>query len=413
MADQGHIPKLESAPLRAEILPASTELAPPKPGVLGRRITELDGIRGLAIVMVLLFHYVPDTQKGSFLYYAFLPTRLMWSGVDLFFVLSGFLIGGILIDHRGWGGYFKTFYMRRIHRIFPLYYAMVISCAVGRVLFPNFSPVQNPMPMWPFFLFAQNIAAWWFLQYGPGWLGVTWSLAVEEQFYMVLPFIVRVLSQRALLRFAIGCVVGAPLLRLALVLAGYSEVQIHPLLVTRADALAWGVLAAIIVRSSSMTAWVRRNANLAYAVLITALVSAGSVSKWVPWKPRTVIGYSLYGLAYFLLVLLVLLKPVPSLRNALDWRWLRWFGQVSYCLYMIHEPVRASLALSPLPLVSGINNWANSFAALLVSVVIAQASWVFFEKKLIRRAHVRYKYEPPPGVPQSGLEPRLSPSPRT
>ncbi len=283
--------------------------------------------------------------------------------------------------------------MRRIYRIFPLYYALVLSCALGQVLFPRFSPFQNPMPVWVFFLFAQNIAAWWLVQPGPGWLGVTWSLAIEEQFYMILPMIVRVMSRKALLWFSVSCVVVAPLLRLALVLSGHVREQVHPLLVTRADTLAWGLLAAIIVRNATMAEWVRRHSKAGYAGMAGAFISAAAVQTWTGWEVQGSIGYSLYGSAYFLLVLLVLIQPLGILKVVFNWGWLRWLGKVSYCLYLIHEPVRQCLALSPLPYVNGIS-WGSSLCAVPLSLAISQASWVFFERRLIHRAHVLYKYEP-------------------
>src|SRR3990167_10051651 len=91
-----------------------------------KKIIELDGIRGVAIALVLIWHYFATqlwVQDGTLLYYFRYMSALTWSGVDLFFVLSGFLIGGILLDHREAGNYFRVFYIRRVCRIFPLYYA--------------------------------------------------------------------------------------------------------------------------------------------------------------------------------------------------------------------------------------------------------------------------------------------------
>ena len=101
---------------------------------LAGRLTELDGLRGLAIFLVVFFHYL----IGSFR----MPVKpwqtqalalfgLTWTGVDLFFVLSGFLIGGILYDAKDSASYFKTFYLRRIHRIFPIYFILFALFVVG------------------------------------------------------------------------------------------------------------------------------------------------------------------------------------------------------------------------------------------------------------------------------------------
>src|SRR5712672_2069149 len=91
------------------------------------RILQLDGLRGMAVILVVLYHYSLDLvlPTGSFLTYLKIPFRMGWCGVDLFFVLSGFLIGGILLDARESPKYFQVFYMRRVHRILPIYYLWV------------------------------------------------------------------------------------------------------------------------------------------------------------------------------------------------------------------------------------------------------------------------------------------------
>src|ERR1700752_4838631 len=110
-----------------------------------KRIPELDGIRGLAIGLVVLFHYIDvaiplgarSIHGSAALFYLWLPTRLMWAGIDLFFVLSGVLIGGILLDNRSSPRYYSTFYARRIHRIFPLYYFVIVVITIGASLWPE------------------------------------------------------------------------------------------------------------------------------------------------------------------------------------------------------------------------------------------------------------------------------------
>jgi peptidoglycan/LPS O-acetylase OafA/YrhL len=164
---------------------------------VGDRIPGLDGVRGFAIILVLLWHYVamPLThQPGGGLNFVRQILGVCWSGVDLFFVLSGFLLGGILIENRNSPNYFRTFYLRRASRIFPLYYAWLFAvvCAgyflgSGK-LFPVFAGFGS---FWPFFTYTQNITQVLVPNTeGGAVLGVTWSLAVEEQFYLILPFII-------------------------------------------------------------------------------------------------------------------------------------------------------------------------------------------------------------------------------
>jgi peptidoglycan/LPS O-acetylase OafA/YrhL len=116
-------------------------ILPEKSSADGHRIPELDGVRGLAIALVVVYQQAVIEVPGSrLLYYVSLPPHIMWSGVDLFFVLTGFLIGGILLDHRESQSYYRTFYARRIHRIFPLYYLMIALLFAGVWMFP-YSPL--------------------------------------------------------------------------------------------------------------------------------------------------------------------------------------------------------------------------------------------------------------------------------
>ena len=195
-----------------------------------RRIPELDGLRGTAILIVVIFHYVIEspTHAGPISsYLQRLVVPLGGAGVDLFFVLSGFLIGGILIEARTSPSYFKTFYARRFFRIIPLYYgwtllyiALVALAARQIEAHTNFgAKIALDATVYAHFLFLQNLRflklpalmglAW-------EWFGPTWSLAVEEQFYLVSPVVVRLLSTRRLYRFLSAVVIAGPLLRLAL-----------------------------------------------------------------------------------------------------------------------------------------------------------------------------------------------------
>jgi len=160
-------------------------------------IPALDGIRGLAILMVMLFHYGGNLERTN-------PIgRLVgglfsfgWSGVDLFFVLSGFLITGILLDSRNAENYFSSFYARRVLRIFPAYY---VSLALLLLILPMLDPplrLSLPSDQWMYVFYAQNWVG--IFDYpGRGLLTPYWSLAVEEQFYLVWPLVVARVCRRA------------------------------------------------------------------------------------------------------------------------------------------------------------------------------------------------------------------------
>jgi peptidoglycan/LPS O-acetylase OafA/YrhL len=193
----------------------------------GKRIPELDGLRGVAILLVVLFHGFffapgPDYHPADLihrLYFWFERfIAIGWTGVDLFFVLSGFLIGGILLDARESPRFYRTFYLRRFFRIIPPYYAwlmayVLVTLTAGAFLAAHSLKGNTPSGrvfLWMQFLFLQNLGI---LDHYPtvagAWLRPTWSLAVEEQFYLITPTIIKTLSRRALAIFLAAVVMLA------------------------------------------------------------------------------------------------------------------------------------------------------------------------------------------------------------
>lgn len=216
-------------------------------------VPALDGVRGVAILAVLAYHFaslLPESGPSGVLKRALHGGMY---GVDLFFVLSGFLITGILVDTRGVGarGFFGTFFARRFVRIFPLYYAYlaVVLLAVGPVSTMRRSgvdPLSGVDPAW-YLAYLSN----WSPNCGAGvrWLDHLWSLAVEEQFYVVWPWVVYFVPRRAL---APVCLVGAGAsfaMRAVAIEAGADFEVIHRLTPYRADTLLIGAALALAVRS--------------------------------------------------------------------------------------------------------------------------------------------------------------------
>jgi len=212
-------------------------------GVHSSRILELDGLRAIAILMVMLDHFTPWAFRGNGPLDSFMNRVAAYggSGVDLFFVLSGFLITGILVDSKGTENYFARFFWRRSLRIFPAFYAFMI-------------PVSLAMP----WLFTTGIGRGWFLLYLRNWrgpdaasdttLGHLWSLAVEEQFYCIWALVVFFCSRKLLWRVCLFLIAAAPLIRTAfhyLHVSGYMIFRVTP---ARMDSLLMGALVALAFR---------------------------------------------------------------------------------------------------------------------------------------------------------------------
>ena len=222
----------------------------------GGHIPALDGVRALAILLVMGVHtdvfFRSQPTAGTRLVDAVMGFG--WGGVDLFFVLSGFLITGILFDTRAAPGYYTSFYARRALRIFPLYYvALAVILLVLPILgamWHHATPKLFEHQAW-LWTYTTNIGialhGRWELA-ATGQTVLFWSLAVEEQFYLVWPFLVAALSPRALTRLAGAMVVGALLLRLGLVFWGDHVVAVYVSTLTRMDALAMGALVALAAR---------------------------------------------------------------------------------------------------------------------------------------------------------------------
>lgn len=371
------------------------------------RIAELDGIRGIAILMVLIWHLVAlgvPIDPSSRLFRVVFYLRICWSGVDLFFVLSGFLIGGILLDARGSPNFFKTFYARRAARILPLYFLglVLFQCVVAlhaRGHFPNMGYlVADGAPGWVYWIFGQNIWSAVTGSWGPHWLGVTWSLAVEEQFYILLPLLVYFVPPRAF-GWVIGALVcAAPLLRSVLFYAyehgPYATCWLMP---CRLDALGLGVLGALLLRSEKGAAFLRRNY---YLVVVLFLVSASGVyfldtrGQGIGTFHMATWGHTCLALMFWTILMTGVMRPSGVTARILRFRPLCRMGIIAYGLYLIHYPLQVWLHLwwfgSP-PNIMGLERAVLTFVSFVLVVLLAELSWRFLEKPIVRLGH-RLRY---------------------
>jgi peptidoglycan/LPS O-acetylase OafA/YrhL len=181
-----------------------------RPSWLPSYIPELQGLRGIAVLMVVAYHCHPRFEHTWF----YKASLWGWAGVNLFFVLSGFLITSILLESRNGPHYFRNFYARRALRIWPVYILVLIVCYLNAPWFigPPIWDAVKTAPWWAYLLFLQNL----FHLTLPPSLGPTWSLAIEEQYYFLWAPIVRVLRAPWLLASVLaGCLIAAPLFRMS------------------------------------------------------------------------------------------------------------------------------------------------------------------------------------------------------
>jgi len=371
-----------------------------------QRLAQLDGLRGVAILLVVICHYVANPDHSHLGYWTghFLSGLTVgWSGVDLFFVLSGFLIGGILLDVQDSPRYFRTFYARRVFRILPVYYSWiliyVVIVAIGVYAIPGAMPVgRRDLTTVPIYvLFLQNVI------FMPSpfqwkWFVVTWSLAVEEQFYLLAPMAIRWIPVRRLVWLLVAVICAAPVMRFAIhsylprfyYLAGFA-------MPCRADALAFGILAAIGWRRQAFRQILETRRGLAWGASFVAFaVVAGLSPTFV--RPAGVVtytvGYSALAVFYACVLLLALSQTDSLLVRVLKNRALRYVGGISYCVYIVHLTINQwayHLLLHSDPETNDLRGVGVMVLALLITWGVAATSWKYLENPAIRRGH-QYVY---------------------
>ena len=355
-----------------------------------RRNQWIDVLRGLAIISVMIWHgYTPSLM--SWYPWSANILRLGWAGVDLFFVVSGFLIGGILIANRTSPNYFKAFYGRRFFRIAPLYCLAVVFAAWS----------GSKEPLWALLTFTQNILWASEGRFGDAWVGVTWSLAVEEQFYVIAPLLILLVPPRALPWVLVPLVVTAPALRFALAsLNGWPFPSLYHgaylMLPTRMDGLFLGVLAACALHAQASRQWLsdhRSSVRTAAVVLVAGCAAMSLGGLGVAHRPMLILGYTWIALTATALVLLAATtaRAMPRIFRPLELA-----GLACFSLYLFHIPVGVTLLYSapsfwkdlplhPLPF------WLSRTVVL---VLLAYLAWRFVEAPCIAFAHRIFPYRP-------------------
>jgi peptidoglycan/LPS O-acetylase OafA/YrhL len=342
-------------------------------------IPQFDGLRGVSILAVFLAHseFIRGLPNAKILEFG----RV---GVDLFFVLSGFLITGILLDSRGKPHYFRNFYARRALRIWPLYYAVLAIIYLISRLIPSLRLATNTV--WPYFcLYIQNLFPSLLIPYG---LEPTWSLAIEEQFYITWPTLVLFVN-RHVLSIVLTCLI---VLSLALRIVGHeSEAPmkfVHNFTLCRLDAIAMGSLSAIWLRSSSCTE--TRWKLLGMLALIGGALGI-TLARFFLGNESTTVSYTFIAIAFtgFLAIALVNNSHRSLLYRFLTTSWLRYTGKISYGLYLLHMPIflfirDVSVTLKSLTHSQVLYNLIGGSVQFFFAFVLASVSWYFFEAPILR-----------------------------
>jgi peptidoglycan/LPS O-acetylase OafA/YrhL len=358
------------------------------------RVSELDGLRGLAILAVMAFHflYFPlsfgydfGVARGLGVVRALLLS--CWLGVDVFFVLSGFLLTKTMFTGQSGSRFWRDLYVRRLLRLFPLYFLLLALWSWWSALLP--APLtQSAVPgygpwLW---LFSSNIPL---AVYGadalPKPLEHLWAPALGLQFYLLWPLICRRLNRSQLLRTCLGCILLCPMLRAILYWTDFETAALVSL-PARLDAFAWGAI--LVLLPEQVRTWRRMAVLIGGAWMLVLLWALRGLR---PEDPETLI----FGLSLAAMLIAAALSWLPPLSPNGGWsrllrlRPLTGLGKYSYGLYLIHQPLGIWLLASGILFDTLPGGWREStflhlgyflLVPLVGALCLAVASWYLWER---------------------------------
>lgn len=357
------------------------------------RLRELDGLRGLAVLLVLIWHFygaLVDTEMGWWAkasYHTFILGR---TGVDLFFVLSGFLITKIVLGRTSSNHHFlSVFYVKRALRILPPYLLLVgvfWSVVASGVSNPVFS---NETPLWRHLTFTQNF---WMSEkgtWGPSGISVSWSLAIEEHYYLFFPLLALTLPRTALP--GVLCLIAlASIACRCAVYAFYPDNAYLGYVMTfsRLDGLAVGGLVAWAFVSGEMKSWLLENGKRIKVFLLVLLGIVPLLGIAIAHKLAANMfywGHTFLTLLYATVIAVVLLNIGADCTRWLRSKALCFLGRISYSVYLFHPLFLASFFLIA-KRSERISSWTDvgiAIAALVITIVFCSALYRYYESPIL------------------------------
>lgn len=345
-----------------------------------QHVRSLDGVRGLAILLVLALHLFEYFKWFGF----------GWMGVDLFFVLSGFLITGILLDSKDKPNNYRNFIVRRVLRIFPLYY---LSLAFFFLILPFFNWTYL-VPHFDYLYAHQN----WFWLYVQNWLAATdgnwplqnilshfWSLAIEEQFYIVWPFLILFVPTKRIVVISFLMIAIALTLRVYFFFQGVHWTFIYVTTATHLDGLCLGAILACLIRREKSAAFLNRNgfAILFFSTLVLFIVLVIAGSFYINNPILYTIGYTVIALFFCAIVMVTISNHHHNfVRSIFEQAPLVFLGKYSYGIYIYHLPIYRILQIQ-------LGNFFDSpvvlsIIALITTLILSFFSFHLFEAQFLK-----------------------------
>ncbi|WP_254511131.1 acyltransferase family protein [Anatilimnocola floriformis] len=353
-------------------------------------IPALDGIRGLAILLVTIYRFA-GTHDGGLPSWLQPAMEFGTHGVDLFFVLSGFLITGILFDAKGEAHYFRNFYARRTLRIFPLYYGTLALVLVGLPLLGlGISWLNATGDLNSLWWYGSNIRMSQTGLWNFGGLNHFWSLCVEEHFYLVWPLVIFACSRKWAMRVCITAFLASAGARVLWMLTGGNGAAAEVFTLFRLDALCAGAWIALAARGedglTNMVPWARA-VLVAIGAMLLPLIAMRLQLKTIPT--------TLYAIFFAAFIVLAVASAKQGWLSFLGRsKLLLWLGKYSYGMYVYQNLLLVGFAsfftagtITELTGSAAIGRIGFILSMSLLTAGIAWVSWHAYEKRWLAWKH--------------------------